>query len=406
MTPAVAPPRPVKVVIIGSGVAATAHARVAVAHPGLQLVGIVETERGASGAGTKPSLADYVEETLKGDRPATFSTLDAALAGLDVDLVAVCTPSGTHADIAEQAISAGTHVVIEKPIDVDLVRARRLSSLALEARAQGVVVSVISQHRFDPANAAIARAISAGRFGQITSATATVAWWRDEQYYDSSDWRGSWRLDGGALLNQGVQTIDLLVHFLGTPVEVFGRTARLAHSGIEAEDVGGALITFENGAIATLLATTNAHPHVGARVQVHGSAGSAISNRDQLEYFFAADAHPAGSSRYRYANQALNEVSANDVPGGFDDRELFHGHLRQYEDIIEAIETGREPGVTVTDAVTVLALVRAVYVSQTLGLPVAFADVIGGRYDDVVAMTGPSQPGSTQSLTTDPEAAA
>jgi predicted dehydrogenase len=263
MTPAFAPPRPVKVVIIGSGVAATAHARGAVAHPGLQLVRIVETERGTSGTGTKPSLADYVEETLKGDRPATFSTLDAALAGLDVDLVAICTPSGTHADIAEQAISAGTHVVIEKPIEVDLVRARRLPS-----------------------------------------------------------------------------------------------------------------------------------------------AGSATSNRDQLEYFFAADARPAGSRRCRYAYQALNEVSANHVPGGFDDRELFHGHLRQYEDIIEAIETGREPGVTVTDAVTVLALVRAVYVSQALGLPVAFADVIGGLYDDVVAMTGPSQPGSTQSRTTDTEAAA
>jgi UDP-N-acetyl-2-amino-2-deoxyglucuronate dehydrogenase len=377
-----------KVVIVGSGVAATAHARVAVAHPGLQLVGIVETTRGSSAESTKPRLADYVEETLKGERPATFSSLAAALSDSDVDVVAVCTPSGTHADHAEQALAADKHVVIEKPIDVDLARARRLSALADEARTRGIVVSVISQHRFDPANAAISRAISAGRFGQLTSATASIAWWRDQDYYDSGDWRGTWQFDGGALLNQGVQAIDLLVHFLGTPVEVFGRTARLTHTDMEAEDVGGAVITFENGAIATLLATTSARPHVGARVQVHGTEGSAISARDQLEYFFAADAHPAGSSVYQGANQALNEVSANDVPGGFVDLDLFSGHLRQYEDILEAIHTGREPGVTVSDALTVLALVRAVYVSQTLGVQVDFADVVAGGYDDVVAVTG------------------
>jgi predicted dehydrogenase len=384
-----------RVVIVGSGVAATAHARVAVAHPGMQLVGIVETEYRANPVGIaeprKPRLADYVEQTLKGERPRTFSTLDAALGDVDVDLVAVCTPSGTHTDFTEQALAAGKHVVIEKPIDVDLARARRLSALAEEARTQGIVVSVISQHRFDPANAAVSRAISAGRFGQITSATASVAWWRDQEYYDSGHWRGTWRFDGGALLNQGAQAIDLLVHFLGTPVEVLGCTARLAHTGIEAEDLGAAVITFENGAIATLLATTSARPHVGARVQVHGTEGSAISARDQLEYFFAADAHPAGSSEYRGANQALNEVSANDVPGGFADLDLFSGHLRQYEDILEAIHTGGEPGVTVSDAFTVLALVRAVYVSQTLGLQINFADVVAGIHDDVVAVTGPAQ---------------
>jgi len=373
------------VAVVGTGIIGRVHARVSVAHPRLRLVALVDlVESQRAGA------ADYVERQLGADRPAVYSSLADALADQDIDVVVIGTPSGTHVELAEDAVLAGKHVVIEKPLDVSMQRAHRLGDAAADARRRGLVVSVISQHRFDPANAAVAGAIRNGRFGRLTSATANVSWYRSQEYYDSGDWRGTWELDGGgALMNQGVHTVDLLLHFMGTPVQVFAHTALLGHTGIEVEDVAGALVTFESGAIATLLATTNAFPGMSTRIEVHGSQGSAVVERDQLAYFHAADAHPEGTSASGQAgNQASREVGDDDLSQGRPTPELFAGHYRQYDDIVRAISTGGEPGVGVADATKALALVRSVYLSQSTGGPVSFADVMDGVYDDLPVVTG------------------
>jgi len=377
------------VAIVGAGIIGRVHARVAVAHPELRLVALVDPAEGHLAA-----AADYVELQLGADRPACYTSLADALADARIDVVVIGTPSGTHVALAEQAARAGKHVIIEKPLDVSMRAARRLAEVAADARGLGLVVSVISQHRFDPANAAVASAITAGRFGRITSATANVSWYRSQQYYDSGDWRGTWELDGGgALMNQGVHTADLLLHFLGTPVQVFAHTALLGHTGIEVEDVAGALITFESGAIATLLATTNAYPGLTTRIEVHGSRGSAVVERDQLAYFHAADddteRHTDGApASGPAANQAADQVGEDDLSRGLPTPELFTGHYRQYDDILRAIAAGSEPGVTVADATNALALVRSVYVSQSIGAPVSFEDVMAGVYDDLPVRTG------------------
>jgi UDP-N-acetyl-2-amino-2-deoxyglucuronate dehydrogenase len=377
---------PLRVALVGAGIIGKAHARIAVAHPRLALVAIVNrtVHKGEE-------LAAIVETELEGDRPAVFSTLRKALVVADIDIVVVATPSGSHAKIAEEALAAGKHVVIEKPIDVHLERARRISELAEHARHRGRTVSVISQNRFAPPVVAVKRAIDSGRFGRVTSATATLAWWRDQEYYDSASWRGTWEFDGGgALMNQGVHTVDLLLHFLGTPVEVFGYTGMLAHERVEVEDVAAAVIRFESGAMATLLATTNAFPANATRIQVHGTAGTAFLQDGRLEFFHADDAHPAGEPRglSGLGNQAASEVGQADLPGAPVESDLFPGLLRQYEDVIEAIRTGREPGVTVAQATAALALVRSVYVSQAVGSPVRFADVMEGSYDELSVATG------------------
>jgi len=176
---------------------------------------------------------------------------------------------------------------------------------------------------------------------------------------------------------------------MGTPVQVFAHTALLGHTGIEVEDVAGALITFESGAIATLLATTNAYPGLTTRIEVHGSRGSAVVERDQLAYFHAADQHPEGAPASGQAgNQAADQVGEDDLSRGRPTPELFAGHYRQYDDILRAISTGADPGVGVADATKALALVRSVYLSQSIGAPVSFADVMAGDYDDVLVRTG------------------
>lgn len=357
---------PLRVAIVGTGVIGRTHAAVITAHPDLELVAVIDTV-----PANLRAIADLVEQELGATRPAGFGSIADAVVGSDFDVIAVCTPSGAHVSVTEQALAAGKHVVIEKPLDVSLDRARRIAVLAEEAASRGIVVTVISQHRFDPASVAVDRAISSGRLGRVASATATVAWWRSQEYYDSGTWRGTWELDGGgALMNQGVHTVDLLLHFLGTPATVFGQTARLVHTGIEVEDLAAAVVRFESGAIATLLATTNANPHVGARIEVHGSKGSAVIMNDELDFFQAEDGAPPDAPR---------------APAG---SSLLDGHTRQYDDLVDAIRTGRGPAVTVADATKALALVRAVYLSNTLGAPVAFADVIAGTFDDIVVHTG------------------
>lgn len=371
-------PRPLAVALVGCGIIGVNHSRVIVRHPDLRIVALVDSVPEAS-----HRLADLIADELGAERPAEFASLGDALAASSVDLVVICTPSGLHVQLAEEALAAGTHVVIEKPLDVTLPRARRIAALAAEAESRGSVVSVISQHRFDPASVAVARAAHDGAFGRITSGVASVAWWRSQEYYDSGQWRGTWALDGGgAVMNQGVHTVDLLVWFLGRPVEIFAHTALLAHERVEVEDVAVATVRFESGALAVLHATTAAYPGLSVRLQVHGSAGSAVIDDDQLEYFYAAgDGEPR--------NQAAEQVGASDLRGADKGPDGFIvGHLRQYEDIVDAIRTGRQPGVRVEDALVSLAVVRAVYLSATLGTPVSFEAVLAGDFDDVDVTAG------------------
>jgi predicted dehydrogenase len=367
---------PLGVAIIGCGIIGLNHARAILRHPDLAIVALVDAV---------PAAAQVLADTIVADggvpRPRVSAGLSDALAAGGIDLVVICTPSGLHVALAEAALAAGTHVVIEKPLDVSLPRAREILRLSQRAEQDGRVVSVISQHRFDPASQVVARAAHSGELGRLTSGVASVAWWRTQEYYDSGEWRGTWELDGGgAVMNQGVHTVDLLVWFLGRPVEVDARTALLAHERVEVEDVAVATVRFASGALAVVHATTAAYPGLSVRLQVHGDRGSAIIDDDQLEYFGTAEAP---------GNRAADLVPAADLRGGDRGPDYFvEGHLRQYEDIVAAIRDGRAPGVTVADAFLSLAVVRAVYLSATLGRPIQLDDVLDGSLDDVIVTTG------------------
>ncbi|MGN6428205.1 MAG: Gfo/Idh/MocA family protein [Leifsonia sp.] len=368
---------PLNVAIVGCGIIGLNHARAVLRHPGLAVTALVDPDPAAAGA-----LADRIAAEATGARrPATVATLAEALDGDDIDIVVICTPSGLHVPLAETALAAGRHVVIEKPLDVSMTRGRRLLELSRRAERDGLLVSVISQHRFDPASLVVAEAAHGGALGRLTSAVASVAWWRRQDYYDYGRWRGTWELDGGgALMNQGVHTVDLLLWFLGRPVEVDARTALLAHERVEVEDVAVATLRFENGALAVLHATTAAYPGLSVRLQVHGDRGSAIIDDDQLEYLGTVGAP---------SNRAAELVPASELRGGDRGPDAFvTGHLRQYEDIEAAIRERRAPAVTVADAFLALAVVRSVYLSATLGRPVLLSEVLDGSLDDVSVATG------------------
>jgi len=384
--PAAAVHEPIRVAIVGCGVIGTHHARVLAEHPDFRVAALVDVTDA-----TAQELADVVVDELRAERPRVFARLGDLIREDAAELVVICTPSGLHIGLAEEALAAGLHVVIEKPLDVDLARGRRIAELAREAAGRGILSTVISQHRFNPSSVVVDRAVRSGRLGRLTSAVASAPWWRSQGFYDSGHWRGTWDLDGGgALMNQGVHTLDLLVSYLGRPVEVYAQTALLAHDGIEVEDVAVAVIRFASGALATLQATTAGYPGLDTRVQVQGTRGSAVIEAGSLTYFHAAP-ESGVPAQADVRNDAELEMHDADLPRSPRlDNTYLEGHYRQYDDIADALRTGRPAGVTVDDAFLSLATVVSVYVSATLGTPVAFEDVVDGVHDGLRLRVGQS----------------
>ena len=291
--------------------------------------------------------------------------LMALLSRDDVDAVTICTPSGVHADVAVAALDAGKHVVIEKPIDVSLAAADRI--IEAEARS-GRKATVISQHRFDRSTETVLQAVTDGTLGAITSAIASHAWWRGQSYYDSGEWRGTWALDGGgAVMNQTVHTINLMLTMVGTPVEVFAYTACLAHERMEVEDTAVAVVRFANGALGIIHGTTAAYPGLDARLSVYGTKGSAVVSDDQLVYLHQSvgEASEIGMSSLTGGNQltAAHQVGADELRFG-------HAHRLQLVDFIAAVTTGGTPRVSTSDARASLAVILALYESAATGRPV------------------------------------
>lgn len=335
------------------------------------------------------SVADVVPEraaeltATHGGTP--YASLTEALAGTDTDVVVICTPTGTHADLAIEALKAGKDVMIEKPADIT---PERVDDIIAARDASGRLVSVISQHRFDPATKVVLDTIAAGGFGRIVSGIASIDWWRSQGYYDSGNWRGTWALDGGgALMNQGVHTVDLLVAALGTPVEVFAYTGTLAHTGIEVEDVAVGVVTFASGALGLLHATTAAYPGLSARLQIHGDQGSAIIDNDALTYFHATLPAPGASGAEARSdapaygstgdvsggNQASNYPQASTRPpvgAGADPASLSLAHVYQYRNILAALRGEEKVVVGLEENQRSLAVICGVYESARTGKPV------------------------------------
>jgi predicted dehydrogenase len=343
--------------VIGAGVIGALHAETIAHLQGAELTAVVDVhaERARSLAARYGALG--------------LTSLEEALGRSDVEAVAICTPSGHHADLVEKALAAGKHVVVEKPLDVSLEAAYRV---AAAERASSQRVTVISQHRFDPASQVVFEAVRSGRLGNITSGSALVSWWRSQAYYDDAPWRGTWALDGGgALMNQAIHTVDLLVWFLGEPVEVFAWTGCLAHERIEVEDTAVATIRFASGALGVIQATTAAYPGMNARLQLHGDRGSAVIEDDRLAYFHAAQAGETGPDVGAGSpdNQADQRLEADSSPGPKVAGLELTAHTAQYEDFISAVANDRPPLVTVQEATRTLAVVSAIYDSARAGRP-------------------------------------
>jgi predicted dehydrogenase len=346
----------VRFAVVGAGVIGEVHARAVRSLPDVAELRLVVSTREA----TARRLAEAQGAT------GWSADYQAVLADPEVDAVSICTPSGSHADLAVAALQAGKHVMVEKPIDVSLDAADRI--IAAE-RASGAKVAVVSQHRFDPATEQVVGAIQAGDLGRLTSGIASTAWWRGQSYYDSGRWRGTWAMDGGgAIMNQTIHTIDLLVAMLGVPSEVFAYAARLAHERVEVEDTAVAVVRFAGGALGMIHGTTAAYPGLDASVRVFGTKGSAVISDDRLVYFHH-NPGPAPELTMPLPMTETNQISGTDTLTA-DQHRLGAAHSAQFADFVDAIRSARPVRVGTREARTALAVVLGLYQSAASGTPV------------------------------------
>lgn len=277
------------------------------------------------------------------------------------ELVAICTESGLHAQIAIDCIHAGCNVIIEKPIALSIADA---DAIIVAAKKMGVKVCVSHQNRFNKSVQKIYSAREAGRFGKMFHGTAHIRWARDWEYYSRAKWRGTWAQDGGCLMNQCIHNIDLLIWMMGgEPVEVMAYTDRLKHDYIEAEDLGLAVVKFSNGTYGMIEGTTNVYPqNLEETLYLFGEkgtvkAGGASVNKIE-EWNFSDLLDDADLVKAEFAENPPNIY-------GF-------GHTPLYADMIHAIEHDHEPLVTAEDGRKALAMILAIYKSAAEGHPVRF----------------------------------
>jgi UDP-N-acetyl-2-amino-2-deoxyglucuronate dehydrogenase len=331
--------------IIGTGVIAAIHADAIASLPGARLAAITDVDAAAAAAFAAAYGADAEPD------------LDALLARADVEVVCVCVPSGRHAEVGIRAAQAGKHLAVEKPVDVTLEAADRLIEAA---RGAGVALTVISQHRFDAGLAELKRLLTEGALGRLVLGEASTKWYRTQAYYDSAPWRGTWAMDGGSLLNQGVHYVDLLRWCMGPVAEVTAVCSTQAHQ-IEVEDTSLAILRFTSGAVGTILSSTAAFPGFPQRLEITGTRGTVTIEDGQIvRRAFAHDARQEGGGARQ--DSGARAAAAAD-PAALD----VSGHAAQLADLLAAIDEGREPAVGGEAGRDALEIVRAVYESSRSG---------------------------------------
>ena len=280
-----------------------------------------------------------------------------AVARPDVDIVAVCTPSGTHLEVAVAAAQAGRHLLVEKPIEITLKRA---DAIIEAARKAGVILACVFPRRFALGARKAKEALEAGRLGRLSLADVYVKWHRPQSYYDHN-WRGTWQWDGGgALMNQSIHYIDLIQWLVGPVQSVFGRTATLSHE-METEDTASAVLTFKNGAIGVVQGATSCWPGDVARTELHGSQGTIVLEDGRIVLWKLADAEPGEEERMLRLEERQGSAAADPVAIGYE------MHRRQVVDLVEAIRDNRPPTIEGAEARRAVEIIRAIYRSAAAG---------------------------------------
>jgi len=336
--------------IIGCGAIAPIHAEAIGGVRGAKLVAVSDvSEERAGKLASKFGGEVYTDYRAMIERP-------------DIQAVSLCVPSGMRAEIAEECAAAGKHILSEKPLEVTTQRIDRIIRATEKA---GVLLGCIFQSRFAEGPQLVRRALDEGRFGKLVLGDAYIKWYRAPEYYRQDAWRGTRKLDGGgALMNQGIHQIDLLLWFMGNVKSVRAQTACIAHEGLEVEDIATAMLEFECGAFGVIEGSTAIYPGHAARVEVHGHEGSAVLEDGKL----AAWSFKAKKAWDRKANLLLAQESELGSGAGDPLSNLrAEGHERQIRDFARAVRTGTPPLIEGRDGRRAVEAIEMIYKAASTG---------------------------------------
>lgn len=276
----------------------------------------------------------------------------------EIEVVAIATDSGVHAEIALYCMDYGMNIIVEKPMAMSMEDA---TAMIKKSEEKGVKLSACHQNRFNVAVQEMRKAVKGGRFGKLSHGSINVRWNRNLAYYEQAPWRGKWASDGGSLMNQCIHGIDLLRWMMGGEVEeVYGVTRQQFHDYLECEDIGMAVLKFKNGAIGTIEGTVNVYPrNLEETLYMFGETGTvklggtSCNNIDVWNFAEAAD----GDSDKAGLQEATSNAYGN-------------GHTNLYADVIDAIKNDRKPYVDAYAGRNALEIVLAIYKSQLTGQPI------------------------------------
>lgn len=328
--------------VVGCGAIGPTHAKA---------VTEIEEAKLAAVCDKKEERARKLAEQLGADY---YTDYEKMLEREDIQVICICTPSGMHAEMGILAAKAGKHIICEKPLDVTL---EKCDALIKAAKENKVKLGGIFQHRFAEESRLVKKLVEEGKLEKIVLADIDMKWYRNQAYYDSDAWRGTWALDGGGcLMNQGVHFVDLLLWVMG-PVEwVKAETATLTHN-IEVEDTAVAILKFKNGALGAIEGTTSAYPGVCARLSVAGYHGSVVWEDDKITFLkIEGEEEEAKVEKPAVAWGASDPMA---IPAGL--------HTRNIYDMIRALIEDREPLITGEEARKAVELNLAIYKSAKTG---------------------------------------
>jgi predicted dehydrogenase len=268
----------------------------------------------------------------------------------DIDAVIISSPHYLHYPMALDAMKMGKHVLVDKPMAINLKEADEMIE---EAQIRHVKLGVTLQSRFDPTFRKVKAAVEGGKFGRLILGEAVVEWFRTQEYYETSPWRGRWTTEGGgALINQAIHTIDLLLWIMGQPKYLWAQIDTFAHE-IEVEDLAVAVVRFDNGALGVIQGSTAIYPGLPTRLEIHGTEGTAIIEGETLK---------------RWSVVGEEEIMAEGTKAGLKSWSRPEAlpatnHASLIKDFAQAILEDKEPYVNGAEGRKSLELIRAIYKS-------------------------------------------
>ena len=323
--------------LIGGGNISETHARAARAIADVQIAAVFGTN------------AENIHRLCREYGGTPYTNFEKFLAHRPMEIVAIGSPSGLHAEQGIAAARRSLHVLSEKPLDISL---QKSDALIAEARNGGVKLGVFFQDRCKPDILGVKNAVAAGMLGRPILADARVKWYRPPEYYAKSRWRGTPALDGGgALINQAVHTLDLMLWIFGDVKSVQAMSKTALHA-IETEDTLTALLEFANGGLGVLQATTSVFPGYPRRLELTGSEGTIIIEQDRL---LAADLRNPTANLLRRSEADANPSSSSPVVSD------ARGHQAVLENFLESIRTNAEPRCNGEEGRRSVAVVQAIY---------------------------------------------